>query len=152
MAKFEKQVSEFVGFQVVAGIAKFFYFAGLTALIPLVPLLFSPQELVEAKFAFGIALGSILLGFICIYLFSGKRYIAYRTLGLFTLIPGLLAIIFGFLGPRRVAELYRTIEVPFVDPLIEKWLQQSVPNAWLLAGIYIIVGVGFIWLSLKVKK
>ncbi len=147
--KVQKNLAEFVGFQVVKVIARIFYFAGLTALIPLVPLLLSPHQLIEAKFAFGFALGMIFMGFLFVFWFSESKKVAFRALGFMTLIPGLLAVIFSFSGPRRMANFLRILGE--ASPFLEKWVESYVPNAWLLAGIYIIIGVGFIWLSEKVR-
>jgi hypothetical protein len=148
--KVQKRIAEFVGFQVVKVFAQVFYFAGLTALIPLVPLLFSPDQLVGAKYAFGFALGFIFVSFVLVYWFSESKRIAFASLGYMTLVPGLLAVVFSFMGPRRMAEFLRRFGE--ASPYLENWIESYVPNAWLLAGIYIIVGVGFIWISQKVRK
>ena len=146
----KKKVVEFVGFQIVTTFAKLFYFAGLTALIPLVPLLFSPHQLVAAKYAFGIALGLILVGFILVYWFSQSKSVAFRALGFMTLTPGLLAVFFSYAGPNRMAAILRAFGE--ASPYLEKWVETYVPHAWLLAGIYIILGVLLVWLSYQVKK
>ena len=148
--KVQKRVAEFVGFEVVKIIAQVLYFAGLSALIPLVPLLLSPQEVVAAKYAFGIALGFIFGGFVLMYWFSESKKVAFRALGLMTLIPGLLAVVFSFMGPRRMTNFLGTFGE--VTPFFEQWVETYVPKAWLLAGVYIIVGVFFMWISEKVRK
>jgi hypothetical protein len=150
MAKLQKQVKEFVGFQAVLWIARFFYFAGLTALIPLMPLVLSPEKLVQARYAFGLALGSIVLGYVLLFWFSRSRKIALQNMGLFTLIPGLLAVIFAYVGPRRMGEFLNLFGK--VSPLLQEWIDAYVPKAWLLAGIYIILGVSLIWIAEKAKK
>lgn len=148
----KKKVKRIVLFELVRFVAQFFYFAGLTSLIPLLPLLLSPWKLLHAYVAFSVACGFVLLSFFLVYLFTESKRVALRSLGLMTLIPGFIAVVFGFLGPRRVSWLYANIEVPLVDPLIEQWLNSSVPKAWLLAGIYIVVGVILVWVSEKVKR
>lgn len=150
MAKLEKKVKEFVGFYAVLWIARLFYFAGLTALIPLTPLVLSPEKLVHARYAFGLALGAIVLGYILIFWFSRSRKIALQNMGFFTLIPGLLAVIFAYVGPRRMGEFLGMFGK--ISPLLQLWIESYVPKAWLLAGIYIILGVSLIWFAEKVKK
>ncbi len=148
--KVQKRIAEFVGLQVVAMIARVFYIAGLTALIPLTPMLLSPEQLIAAKYAFGFALGFIFLGFLFVYWFSESKKSAFSALGYMTLIPGLLAVIFSFMGPRRMANFLRLLGE--ASPFLEKWVESYVPKAWLLAGVYIIVGVFFIWVSEKVRR
>ncbi len=148
--KLQKRVSEFVGFQVVSMIARAIYITGLTALIPLMPMVLSPQQAIVAKYAFGAALGLILAGFLLVFWFTESKRVALKALGFMTLIPGLLAVIFSFMGPRRMAGFLSSFGE--ASPYLEKWAESYVPNAWLLAGIYIIVGVLFIWISEKVRK
>ncbi len=147
--KLEKKIKAFVGFQIAYWIAKIFYIAGLTALIPLIPLVLSPNELDKARYAFGISIGSIVLGFCFIYFYAKSNKIAFRSLGFMTLIPGLLAVIFSYMGPRRMTILLRTLGD--ASPYLEKWVESYIPNAWLLAGIFIILGVALIWVSEKVR-
>lgn len=148
--KVQKRIAEFVGMQVVVTIARVFYIAGLTALIPLMPMLLSPEQLIAAKYAFGFALGFISVSFVFVYWFSESKKVAFSSLGYMTLIPGLLAVIFSFMGPRRMANFLRMFGE--VSPYLEKWVESYVPKAWLLAGVYIIVGVFFIWVSEKVRR
>ncbi|HLF54727.1 MAG TPA: hypothetical protein VI612_03330 [Candidatus Nanoarchaeia archaeon] len=147
---FKKRISRAVEFQLVKYIAQLFYFTGLTALIPLLPLLLSPYQLIQAKYAFGFALGFIVLGFFLVYWFSASKKVALRVLGMTTLFPGLVAVIFSFTGPRRMAIFLRMLGD--ASPYLEEWIKTYIPKAWLLAGIYIIVGVALIWLSEQAKN
>ncbi|VVB81334.1 Uncharacterised protein [uncultured archaeon] len=141
----KRSIAELVGLQVVKIIAGTFYMAGLTALIPLFPLVFSPQELSNARYALFTAFGFILAGFLIVYWFSGSHKIALRALGFFTLIPGTLAVFFLF-SPYHMARLFRLFgELPYLEQYIHSYL----PNAWLMAGIYITVGVFLVWLSAR---
>lgn len=149
MHKLKKKVTEVVVFQIISSIAKLFYFAGLTALIPLLPLVLSPNELPAYKQAFAVAIGSIIIGFALVFYFSKSRKTAWQVLGFFTLIPGLLAVIFAYVGPRRMGEFLSSLGG--VSPYMESWIEAYVPKAWLLAGLYIIVGVAFIWFGEKSK-
>ncbi len=147
MRRLRKKVVRFVWLEFVSFIAHLIYIAGLTLLIPLLPLVISPLDLFGARNTLFIAFLFILVSFAMVYYFSKSKKIALRSLGAATLLPGMLAVIFSFLGPRRMALLYSSVEIP----LLEQWLQEYVPKAWLLAGIYIIVGVGLIYLAEKVR-
>ena len=144
------RVERVVKFEAAKLIAQFFYFTGLTLLIPLVPLLLSPHELVNAKYAFGLAVFLIVFGFFVVYLFSHSRRTALRVLGMTTLIPGLLAVFFSYAGARRQALFLSWFGE--VTPLLERWLETHMPTTWLLAGVYIILGVILIWLSEKGRR
>ena len=141
----KRSIIELVGLQVVKIIAGTVYIAGLTSLIPLLPLVFSPQELVKAEYSLAAAFGFIFAGFLLVYWFSGSHRIALRALGLYTLVPGILAVLFLF-SPHHMAKLFRLFgELPN----LEQYLQSYLPNAWFLAGVYIIVGSFLVWLSVK---
>ncbi len=147
--KAHKKVARFVGIQIVKWVAELFYLAGLTALIPLLPLVLSPLKFIQAKQAFVIALALIIVSFILVYAASQSKKVALRALGLFTLIPGLLAVFFSYAGQRRMAEMMGWFGQE--SPLFENYIETHVPKAWLLAGLYIIVGVALIWISEKVN-
>ncbi len=148
--KLQKKVTELVGFEIVKYIAGVLYFAGLAALIPLVPLVFSPVEFVRAQRAFLISLVLIVCGFLLVYWFSRSRKIALRSLGMMTLIPGLVGVFLLYSGPRRMSKLVAVLEE--APLLVEKYMTSQVPNAWLLAGVYIILGVFLVWISYRVRK
>ena len=148
--RMKKRVEREIKFQATKLIAQFLYFTGLTALIPLLPLVLSPQHLIEARYAFGFAVGLIFVGFWLVYWFSHSRAAAYRALGMTTLLPGLLAVFFSYAGPRRQAAVLRLFGE--ATPFLENWLKTHVPTTWLLAGIYIIIGVGLTWTSFQVRR
>lgn len=147
MRRLRKKVVKFVWLEFVSFIARLIYMAGLTLLIPLLPLVISPFDLFGARNTLFIAFGCIILSFAIVYYFSKSKKIALRQLGFATLAPGILAVVFSFLGPRRMALLYGSLH----SDLLTLFLQEYVPKAWLLAGIYIIVGVGLISLAEKVR-
>ncbi len=148
--KLKKKVTEFVGFQIIKYIAGVLYFAGLAALIPLVPLVFSPVEFVRAQRAFLIALALILAGFLLVYWFSRSKKVALQSLGMMTLIPGLVGVFLLYSGPRRMSKLVAVLEE--APLLVEKYMTSQVPHAWLLAGVYIILGVLLVWFSYRVRN
>lgn len=145
----KKRISEFVGFQIVKFVASFLYMAGLTSLIPLLPLFLSPDKLIAAKSAFLLALGLIVVSFLFVYWFSGSRKIALRSIGFMTLVPGMIAVFFSY-APRHMTRIMGLFGA--ASPYVERFFLYKVPNVWLLAGIYIVLGVGLIWLSLRGEK
>jgi len=145
----KKRITEFVGFQVVKFISGFVYMTGLTALIPLLPLVFYPEKLIGAKIALFTAVVMIFLGFLAVYWFSGSKRTALRSLGYMTLLPGFLGVLLLY-SPRHMARLLHMFGV--VSVFIEEYVQFYVPKAWLLAGVYMILGVVLIWLSYRGKS
>jgi len=148
--KLKRRVEKAVKWQIVRYLADFIYFIGLTSLIPLLPVLLDPQQFVDVRLAFMVALGLIFVSFTMVYWWSGSRKVALRTLGYTTLIPGMIAVFIIFTPPRRLAKLMGYFGG--ATPFIEKWIGTFVPSAWLLAGLYIILGVTLVWLAEKVHR
>lgn len=136
----------YIGFKIVSYFGHLFYFAGLTSIIPLLPLLLSPIDIVSARFAFFSAL--FLIGFGCLLIFGFADFKkGLRVLGWTTLFPGLLAVVFNFIGPRRM-ELFLS-KSGVAAHIIDTYTNVYVPSAWSLAGFYIILGVFLVWFSEK---
>jgi len=131
-------VKWYVGFLVIRSIASLFYFTGLAALIPLVPALFAGGEVGGAV---AIATSLIVISFCTLYFFSGSRRVAWKTLGVTTMVPGLIAVVFLFIGKGRVQQIYEMLGI--LSPIIRTYVAEFVPKVWLLAGIYIMLGVLF---------
>jgi len=146
--KIKRKVWEFAVYEVITTIAKLVYFAGLALLIPLIPLVFSPFDLIGAKNTLGISIILIAVSFAIIYIFTKSKKVALRALGFMTLVPGFLAVIFSFLGPMRKAELLGHFSKA---PFVKEWVQEYVPNAWILAGLYIILGCALWYWSENIR-
>lgn len=145
----QKKVTHFVASRIIVYIGEVLYFAGLTALIPLLPLFLAPKEFLAARYAFVFALVFIFASFLGIYFFTKSKKTALRALGLTTLIPGLLAVVFAYIGERRMVIFLSKFGE--ITPLVEHWINTYVPKAWLLAGIYIILGVALVYWSEKAR-
>ncbi len=137
-----------VKFQAISYVAHILYITGLTSLIPIVPLVF--QNLSFVNYAFWFAIGLVVLSFLVVFLFTKSKKQAFKTLGLMTLIPGLLAVFFAYIGIRRMALLIGYFRE--LSPFVQSWINNYVPNTWMLSGIYIIVGVGLIWISQLLRR
>jgi|GEM_PF-2635129 len=146
--KVKRKVWAFIIYEIITTLAKLVYFAGLAILIPLIPLVFSPFDLINARRSLMIAFVLIIVSFSIVYIFTKSKKVALRALGFMTLLPGFLAVIFSFLGPMRKAELLGYFSKA---PFVKEWVKEYVPNAWLLAGIYIILGCALWYWSEKVR-
>lgn len=144
----KKKVVHHVKFQIVYYLAHLLYIAGLTSLIPLVPVVFTNLSYINYAFAFAIFL--IVLSFLVVLLFTKSKKKSFNTLGFMTLIPGLLAVFFAYIGARRMALFIGYFRE--LSPFIQDWINNYVPNTWMLSGIYIIIGVGLIWISQLLHK
>jgi len=148
--RIKRRVEKAVKWRVVSYLATFVYFFGLTSLIPLLPALLNPQELADVRIPVLVAFGLIFVSFTMVYWWSGSRKKACRTLGYATLFPGLIAVFIIYTPPGRLARLMGRFGT--ATPFIEKYIETWVPSAWLLAGIYIILGVALVWLAEKVRR
>lgn len=144
----QKKVVKHVQFQAVKYLANILYITGLTILIPLVPIVFSPSELSSARFAFGVAVLLVISSFFVIYFVTKSKKSAFYNIGFMTLFPGLLAVVFAYIGARRLAIFLGFFQD--LSPFIQEWINKSVPKSWMLSGIYIIIGVLLIWISEQV--
>jgi hypothetical protein len=146
--KIKRKVWEFAVYEIITTIAKIVYFSGLALLIPLIPLVFSPFDLIGAKNSLAIASVLIVVSFFIVYIFTKSKKVALRALGFMTLLPGFLAVVFSFMGPMRKAQLLGYFSKA---PFVKEWVQEYVPSAWLLAGVYIVLGCALWYWSEKVR-
>lgn len=146
--KIKRKVWELVIYELITTVAKIVYFMGLALLIPLLPLVFSPFDLINARNTLIVASVLIVVSFFIIYVFTKSKKVALRALGFMTLVPGFLAVFFSFMGPMRKAELLGHFSKA---PFVKEWVQEYVPNAWILAGLYIILGCALWYWSENVR-
>ena len=144
----KKKVVKHVKLQVVSYLAQVLYITGLTSLIPIVPLVFTNLSYINYAFAFALLL--IVLSFMVVFLVTKSKKDAFYTLGFMTLFPGLLAVFFAYTGARRMALFIGYFKE--LSPFVQDWINHYVPNTWLLSGIYILIGVGLIWISQSLRK
>lgn len=148
LQKIRKQARVFIFYRIISSIAQIVYFTGLTLLLPILPFVLSPAEFVRARWTFALAIFWIFLSFLIIYFFTSSKKQALRNLGFMTIIPGFIAVIFSFLGKQRTAEL---LSQASRISLVTSWIEAYVPSAWMLAGVYIILGCVLWYLSEKLK-
>ncbi|MBI4145853.1 hypothetical protein HY489_00790 [Candidatus Woesearchaeota archaeon] len=139
-----------VEYQAVLAIARILYVAGLTALIPLIPMVLSPQQLMAAKYGLLAALFLIIASFITVFLFTRSKKASVRAIGFMTIIPGFLAVAFALIGEKNLVGYL--VKLGPVTPFVQAWLDNYLPKSWFLAGIYIILGVSLVYLSEKLRR
>ena len=140
--KLIEKVELAIQYQAVKFIAQVLYLAGLTLLLPMWPLIFTPELFQEVQMIFFLAGGLIIASFLTVLWFTKSKKKAAQTLGFITLIPGLAAVIFAALGTQ-----WLLAQVPELSPFIQAWILKFVPTSWFVAGMYIILGTGLVWYS-----
>ncbi len=148
--KLARRIGREIALEIVSIFAKILYFAGLASLIPLVPLVFHPAGFAVAKYALITSVVTIILSFLIVYWSYKSKKFAFRTLGFATLVPGIIAVLLLFAGPIRITSLLSVFGK--VSPYLKEFINTQIPKAWLLAGIYIIIGVALVRLSYSTRK
>ena len=136
--------------QIIRYAAQLVYFTGLTALIPLLPLFLHPTEVVNARAAFEFAIIMIFFSFALVLFVTRSKKKALLSLGLMTLFPGMLAVLFAYVGERRLVIFLS--QFGKATPLVQNYINTYVPKTWFLAGIYIMLGCALVWLSEQLRK
>jgi len=128
----------------------FFYFLGLTFLIPSIITLTVPQSLlnISAAPALLVALSIILMvaGIIGMYLLKGEFKRACKSLAWATLFPSAIAIIFLIFGRGFITGISDNYEL--TKPVVE-YLLNGVPKTTYLIASYLIIAIGWFLLSKK---
>jgi len=137
----------FIIYRIISYFGSLFYFTGLTALIPLLPLVFINWQ--SVRFSLFSALFFIIIGFGIIISFSTYKR-ALRVLGWTTLLPGIIAVFFNFFGKNKFFSYISRLD--FAEHLVENYINIYVPSSWFLAGIFIILGAFMVFLSEKLSS
>lgn len=143
----QKQVITYAKFEVIKWIARLFYVAGLTSLIPLAPLLLFPEHLATVKVLLVFSAAFVCMGFLLLLWYTSSLRKTLFNLGIMTLIPGLLAVLFAALGEKKLILFIASFGK--LGPIIEAYVQTYVPKGWFLAGIYILLGTILAYLGEK---
>ena len=141
------KVLTYAKFGLVKWIARLFYVAGLTSLIPLIPLLLFPEYLATVKVLLAFSVAFVGMGFILLLWYTQSFKKTIFNLGVMTLIPGLLAVIFAIVGEKKLILFVASFGK--LSPLIQIYVQNYVPKGWFLAGTYILLGTLLAYLGEK---
>ncbi len=132
------------------------YFSGVTMLLPILsdawqkgvkPWVMSPS-------GFFIAFALTLISLFMLAFIAGSISRLIRGVGWMMLVPGVLAIIFAMFGPANVygwAENHIT-GFASVEPVVEWFVEHSVPKVAYLGGMYIIIGVCLVWFGRRIDS
>lgn len=132
------------------------FFSGMGMLLPTLskawelhvkPWLYSP-------YGFYVALALIVLSLIIIAFLAGSASKLLRSVGWLILVPGIIALVFTTFGETNVYSWTENHISGFVaaKPAVQFFIDHSVPETAILGGMYILVGIGFIWVGRRLKK
>lgn len=156
MANLSKKVMDIASGLVVRSIVSIIYELALASLIPLTIVLFSPGFIIDWNFASSVlaVLGLILVCFIILVWNKGKVHKAWVSLGLMTLLPGILALFFIYISPETLFNIVSRNFSTFakIEPLLTEYIQHSLPKVTILMYAYVLIGCLLVWFGLHLKK
>ena len=129
------------------------FFSGVGMLLPIMsqawelhirPWLHSPM-------GFFIGIGLVVLSIAVIAYMAGSIHKVFRSVGWLLLIPGVIAILFTTFGEIQVWSWAQNSITGFsvAEPAIRWLVYHSVPSAAIIGGVYILLGIMFIWAGRK---
>ena len=141
---------------VLHSVAHFGYFGGLAALIPI---LTGALKLNQAPWSvfpptFWIALGAVLISLIAIFILKKGFGNALMTIGITTMIPGFLALLFSVVSQEQVFNGLSSKITGFsvVAPVFSFFVEHSVPKMMFIAVAYIVIGYVVFKMGVKLKE
>jgi hypothetical protein len=133
---------------IASTVAKLFYVAGLTLIIPFLPLILSPEDIFLKTIKIGsLATGAILVAGSVSVIFTmySRTKNALISLGLFTFIPAIIATLYALMGQRM--ENMIKLAGP-ISPMIMRYIEVNVPTAFTVATVYFLLGLALLTSSL----
>jgi len=137
-------------------IAHFGYFGGLAALVPI---LTGALKLNRAPWTvfpptFWIALGAVLISIIAIFILKKGFGNAMMAIGITTMIPGFLALLFSIVSQEQIfgALSAKITGFSVVAPVFSFFVEHSVPKMAYIAVAYIIIGYLVFKMGVKLKE
>jgi hypothetical protein len=140
----------------VGWIAKLLYFASLTSLIPFGAMLLTarPQKIPETLAYFPLtAIGLLLISAFVLLVYHKNLGHTISTLGWMTLIPGIGSLVFMFVNPQAVLDLFAKVILGFdkIEQYIMSYLDDVLPKVWLFIAAYILLGIVLISVGRKME-
>jgi len=111
------------------------YFAGLTALVPLVII---PTQ--KAPTYVSAAMGLIIFAILVLFIQKGTLGLTIRALGRLTTLSGVLAVLFLMFGREASINFVSGVSSALA-PLIRGYIENSIPSVWLLALGFLLIGI-----------
>ncbi len=136
---------------------KIAYTAGLVFIILFLSTTKAPSEFglwkgTPATLA-GIASVLVVTGIIGVYFTCRKSFAkTLRSIGLWTLIPGIIALLTSVFGINMIYSLtQKIVSLDVAKPIINSYIDTRVPKVWTLTVVYIFVGL-FLYISGVIKQ
>lgn len=91
----------------------------------------------------GIASLLVIVGVTGVYFTCQKSWAkSLRSLGLWTLIPGIIALLTSVYGANLIyPSVEKAIKLEVAKPIIDTYIDRRVPKVWILTVAYIFVGL-----------
>ena len=156
MANLSKKVMDIASGLIVRSIVSIIYELALASLIPLTIVLFTPGFVLDWNFAGSVlaVLGLISVCFIILVWNKGKVHKAWTSLGLMTLLPGALALLFIYISPETLFNIISQHFSSFItiEPILTEYINHSLPKVTILMYAYVLIGCILVWFGLHLKK
>ena len=141
---------------IIRYVFKFLYSFGLVFIILFLSATKAPSEFGWWKGTpialAGIALFLVVVGVFGVY-FTCRRSWAksFRSLGLWTLVPGVIALLISVYGANLIyLYVQKIVKLEVAKAIIDAYIEKRVPKVWILTAAYIFIGVLFY--SIGVRK
>lgn len=132
------------------------YFSGVSMLLPILGDAWdkSIRPWIVSPGGFMIALGLIILSVVILAFVAGSISGLIKGMGWMMLIPGVLAIVFAGFGQANVYAWAGNHITGFstAQPVLDWFVEHSVPKIAYLGGLYVIFGVCCVWLGRKIQN
>lgn len=139
----------------VLAFANFLYLTGLAFLVPLsIVFVFLPFVVSGAFATLAVIAGALVTaGAGILYLYTGSRRKTLFILGRTTLIPAVFSIVLSFVNEQLIFSTVAFYVEDFqrVKPILESYLEQSVPHGAYLTVGYVAIGVLLLWLAQRTR-
>jgi len=132
------------------------FFSGMGMLLPTLSRAWELQikPWIYSPYGFYIAAALILISLLVIAFLAGSASKLFRSVGWLILIPGIIAMVFFSFGETNVYGWVDSRVTGFAtaQPVVEFFVDHSVPKTAVLGGVYILAGVGFLWMGKKLQR
>jgi hypothetical protein len=132
------------------------YFSGLAMLLPILGDAWtkSVKPWLLAPYGFLIAAALIIVSVLILAFVAGSISKLIKGLGWMMLLPGVLALLFAGFGQADVYAWAGNHVTGFAtaEPLLNWFVEHSVPKVAYLGGMYVLIGVILIWLGRRIES